>query len=135
MTYRERLMKEHPEINPMFIRGGMDGCPSDYFEVDRPLWCKNMEASFDDCERCWAREVPKKKVTWTILVTLVNGKEYKKTVVNNIEDPADMADEFASTNNYMIFNDSEHLTILPIHNIVSIIFRKENKNDRREKTV
>lgn len=124
MTYRERLMEEHPEINPVFIRGGMEGCPSDYFEVDRPVWCKNMEASFDDCERCWAREVPKKEVTWTILVTLVNGEEYKKTVVSDIEDPAVMADEFASTNNYAIFSDSEHSTVLPIQNIACVIFRK-----------
>lgn len=124
MTYRERLMKEHPEINPVFIRGGMEGCPSDYFEVDRPVWCKNMEASFDDCERCWAREVPKKEVMWEISVVFTNGQRTTFSTTNCIEDPQAMLNEFRSNTTNMTFTNDTLATLIPIRNVISVTFKK-----------
>lgn len=56
-TFRERLMREHPEcVSPRF-EGGCKGCPAGYgyeSERDGVLSCTEMGP---DCTACWDREV------------------------------------------------------------------------------
>lgn len=52
MTFREKLMQEHPECVCEDFVGGCNGCPEDY----------GYEPGFDcavvHCHACWDREIP-----------------------------------------------------------------------------
>lgn len=64
MTYKEKLMIEHPDnLKPRYV-GGCYGCPSDYgYFPDDEKPChidsrfKNMRLS-EKCTLCWNREIP-----------------------------------------------------------------------------
>lgn len=52
MTYKERLLQEHPEYVGPEYDGGCKGCPDDYgYEEDSTCACR--------CEECWNREIEK----------------------------------------------------------------------------
>ena len=58
MTYREKIMKEKPEVIDDYFVGGVEGCPGRYFEgapTNKPLtrcpWQKH-----GDCAKCWDME-------------------------------------------------------------------------------
>lgn len=56
-TFRERLMKEHPDCVSSIFAGGCKGCPSDYgYESCRDALraCKGTDR---DCTACWDREM------------------------------------------------------------------------------
>ena len=54
MTYREELMKEHPEWNESEIQQHVDGvCPN----ADNHLSCSFSPNGDYDCDKCWDREI------------------------------------------------------------------------------
>lgn len=56
MTYREKLMQEHPEqVSETYI-GGCLGCPSDISFPGAPGCVHN-------CRECWDREIPEPEKT------------------------------------------------------------------------
>lgn len=58
MTCREKLMIEHPECVDEAGYGGCDGCPMDYYYLDKPRYCYPSESM---CTKCWDREIPEEK--------------------------------------------------------------------------
>lgn len=58
MTYKERMMIEHPEaIGDQHI-GGIEGCPMDHYTATTPHYCFNDGYSFSLlCKLCWEREM------------------------------------------------------------------------------
>lgn len=66
MTYREKLMLEHPEkVNAIYV-GGCCGCPCDYGYIDQFEECcdllRNQRLKVIRCVKCWDREIPNKEV-------------------------------------------------------------------------
>ena len=58
MTFREKLLEEHPEKKPLKIL--TIGCPDDYgYEEKRPCWSKDNGRDYDVCWKCWNRPIPK----------------------------------------------------------------------------
>jgi hypothetical protein len=58
MTFKEKLMKEHPEaIIDAAISGG--GCPSDFGYEECSSYCHSDDVS---CHDCWDREIPEEGV-------------------------------------------------------------------------
>ena len=59
MTFKEKLMKEHPvNVNPNFT-GGCFGCPFTYdYEQSGDGLCKGRNTSGPECGACWNREIP-----------------------------------------------------------------------------
>ena len=56
-TFREKLVKEHPEKVNRHYGGGCNGCPKDYgYESEH--YCKTRTAN---CTKCWDREIPEDK--------------------------------------------------------------------------
>ena len=57
MTYREKLMQEHPEYVSEQWKGGCYNCPCDYgYEESED--CPNTEPDIDiACRACWDREM------------------------------------------------------------------------------
>ena len=56
MTYKEKLMHEHPECLSESYAGGCQGCPYDYgYEPKKEDRCKKTEYN---CAKCWNREMP-----------------------------------------------------------------------------
>ena len=60
MTYREKLMQEHPDcVNEKIYVGGCKGCPSRYgYESlsDSPHVCIGEDIN-QTCRECWGREM------------------------------------------------------------------------------
>lgn len=55
MTYREKLMQEHPDRVSEIYAGGCEGCPSDYgYNAVRPCWFSTGK----ECRACWDQEMP-----------------------------------------------------------------------------
>lgn len=53
MTYKEKLMKEHPECVDERYHGGARSCPKDYgYEQDYD------DCTWPNCRSCWNREIP-----------------------------------------------------------------------------
>lgn len=66
MTYREKLMLEHPEqVNAIYV-GGCCGCPCDYGYIDQFEECcyllRRRRLKAIRCVKCWDREIPNKEV-------------------------------------------------------------------------
>lgn len=60
MTYKEKLMQEHPEEVDRRYRGGCYGCPVDYgYEQRAPRFMCGYPGTFseDRCKKCWNREM------------------------------------------------------------------------------
>ena len=58
MTFREKLLQEHPEKKPLRITE--IGCPDDYgYEEKRPCWSKDNGRDYDPCWKCWNRSMLK----------------------------------------------------------------------------
>ena len=57
MTYKEKLMLEHPEEVSESAEGGCYGCPDSYGYEDYSD-CDGVE---DGCEECWNREIPEEE--------------------------------------------------------------------------
>lgn len=58
MTFREKLLQEHPEKKPLRITE--IGCPDDYgYEEKRPCWSKDNGRDYDPCWKCWNRPMLK----------------------------------------------------------------------------
>lgn len=57
MTFREKLMIEHPERINARCGGGCEGCPQDYGYAD-DIACRDASIS---CDACWSREIPETK--------------------------------------------------------------------------
>ena len=56
MTFREKLMQEHPECVGTKYRGGCRGCPEEYgYENGTPKICGTRILP---CRDCWDREMP-----------------------------------------------------------------------------
>lgn len=51
MTFKQKLMQEHPELVDKFDENN-GGCPYDY-GFEQPFPCENPT-----CEQCWNREMP-----------------------------------------------------------------------------
>lgn len=63
MTYREKMMLDHPEEIDQECCGGVCGCPSDYYGVDHEFPCygtkgKSLKDLEEACTECWNREYP-----------------------------------------------------------------------------
>ena len=59
MTFKEKLMLEHPECVREKFTGGCEGCPCDYgYESGRPDICTPEPCTHDRCAKCWNREIP-----------------------------------------------------------------------------
>lgn len=58
MTFREKLLQEHPDkIAPRYV-GGCKGCPRHYdYEDKTPSEC-NMWYGEERCNECWDRQMP-----------------------------------------------------------------------------
>ena len=56
MTCREKLAVEHPEYIAGYYYDGCKGCPSEYYYLNDPEWCKFSDLS--RCSECWDREIP-----------------------------------------------------------------------------
>ena len=58
MTFREKLLQEHPEKKPLRITE--IGCPDDYgYEEKRHCWSKDNGRDYDPCCKCWNRPMLK----------------------------------------------------------------------------
>lgn len=70
MTFKEKLLAEHPEkVNEKYM-GGCFGCPIDYkYEENDPVMC---DATIESCIKCWDRTIPDTEPT-----------ELKEDVVNH----------------------------------------------------
>ena len=55
MTFREKLMMEHPECVGSEFNGGCKLCPRHYGYEDNRNFCQNKDS---DCKKCWDREIP-----------------------------------------------------------------------------
>lgn len=53
MTFREKLMQEHPECIDEHYCAGCIGCPCEYGYEEGYLFC-----DIDDCAACWNRKIP-----------------------------------------------------------------------------
>lgn len=66
MTYREKLMLEHPEKVNVKYGGGCSGCPRDYGYTDKLEGCcdllRHQCLKVSRCVKCWDREIPNKEV-------------------------------------------------------------------------
>lgn len=62
MTYREKLMKEHPECVSDSFDGGCAGCPYEFgYERKEDSFCLlpgDSVCTPDECADCWGREAP-----------------------------------------------------------------------------
>ena len=61
MTYKEKLMMEHPKRISEEGIGGCYGCPSGYGYCSKDEhWCviRNASVGHDTCAECWDREMP-----------------------------------------------------------------------------
>lgn len=60
MTFKNKLLQDHPEYVHDRYLGGCKGCPADYgYEKEKP--CKANHNIARDCKRhCWGREIPEK---------------------------------------------------------------------------
>lgn len=56
MTYRQRLMRDHPENVGRYHTGGALGCPCDYGYEKNPA-CQERKQKAMTCRECWEREV------------------------------------------------------------------------------
>ena len=54
MTYRGRLMREHPENVGGYHTGGAKGCPCDY-GYENGLACERRGMKNLECRDCWDR--------------------------------------------------------------------------------
>lgn len=58
MTFREKLLQDHPEKRPLKFTA--IGCPDDYgYEEQRPCWSKENGRDYEPCFKCWNRPMPK----------------------------------------------------------------------------
>ena len=65
MTYRERVAIEHPEQIVPHCKGGVWGCPGNYWEgapYNHELQEFHCDISDEVCTACWDREAPARKV-------------------------------------------------------------------------
>ena len=61
MTYREKVIKEHPEDIGEQWTGGVKYCPA-FYGYEEELWCFNRaNNSRSKCEECWNREIEEKE--------------------------------------------------------------------------
>lgn len=70
MTFREKLMQEHPDVVDERWTGGCFGCPADYhYENEHPDFC-NQFFSQRKCTECWNREMPENDMVETTETTI-----------------------------------------------------------------
>lgn len=88
MTFREKLLQEHPEKKPLRITE--IGCPDDYgYEEKRPCWSKDNGRDYDPCWKCWNRQILK-----TNLLIGDSNVEHPDTDI-----PEEVIDKFNSVGN------------------------------------
>lgn len=62
MTYRQKLLREHPDKVYTHAMGGCEGCPGNYGYSD----LKNCtDGSEEKCTACWDQEIPKEEIVLT----------------------------------------------------------------------
>jgi hypothetical protein len=77
MTYKEKLMKEHPECVSDEYIGGCCGCPGKYWEgapMVRKKDCDNY------CTGCWNSEIPEEKTEKEPVTNTYNAEMILKIV-------------------------------------------------------
>lgn len=60
MTYKDKVLQEHPEAADPYLWGGVKSCPSDYGYDNDPR-CAGSERHYackENCTACWNREIP-----------------------------------------------------------------------------
>lgn len=61
MTFKEKLLQEHPEFVSVAFGAGCKGCPVDY-DYEKKLneghYCNHSSNHSMSCEECWSREIP-----------------------------------------------------------------------------
>lgn len=66
MTYREKLMLEHPEKVNVKHLGGCCGCPRDYGYTVQLGDCRDLlshqSLKVSTCVKCWDKEIPNEEV-------------------------------------------------------------------------
>ena len=62
MTYREKLMRDHPEwVNDAIFIGGCKGCPSNYDYEEYEENCLLTADVQKRCRECWDREMEEER--------------------------------------------------------------------------
>ena len=59
MTYRQLILKYHPELLDLTVPGGIAGCPDVEIEGKDPSAFFCPAESERACRRCWDRKCPK----------------------------------------------------------------------------
>ena len=58
MTFREKLMQEHPDRTNDHYFGGCFGCPETFGYEELSVCPPPGIPKYDDCAACWDREMP-----------------------------------------------------------------------------
>lgn len=81
MTFREKLMKQHPKLVSDKYVGGCDGCPYDFgYEEKETSPCLTSGKTVcgeDGCTACWDREMPETMQEYIRYVHAILGERTK----------------------------------------------------------
>lgn len=86
MTFKEKLMIEHPEKVGDRFEGGCANCPSDYgyIPLDEEIRYCQTGIGNEQCTNCWNREIPQNSMTFQRAIELL---QIERECVNRNNQP------------------------------------------------
>lgn len=145
MTYRERMMIDHPNsVGARFI-GGVAGCPNAWYPgTPKPEYCVNNSLDTDKCTHCWNRQIPNNDISspqayfdrlyahddvymgYTIVIMGKSGPTGKTWLAKKLREKGFNAVEIAEDvfNNISYLDSNNHFTVNGFNKTVTIILNK-----------